>query len=112
LSTDNLHRALSIVKQKCILLGVSHHLVGVAEVAEMLGVSRQRVNQLVQEEADFPEPEATLAAGRIWLRSTIETWASAHPRRSIRSGEKSPSSSGGNRAGSQRIGARKQDRRS
>ncbi len=59
-------------------------LVGVAEVAEMFGVSRQRVNQLVQSEPDFPEPEAVLAAGRIWLRSAIEEWLASHPRPSRR----------------------------
>jgi hypothetical protein len=86
---------------------MSHHLVGVAEVAEMLGVSRQRVNQLVQEEADFPDAEVTLAAGRIWLRSAIETWASSHPRRrSIHPGEESPSSPGGKHFRSGRIGAK------
>lgn len=106
LTIDNLPECLSIVKSRCILLGVSHHLVGVAEVAEMLGVSRQRVNQLVQEEPNFPAPEATLAAGRIWLRSTIETWAAAHPRRrSIHPGEESPSSSGGKRSRFGRTGA-------
>jgi prophage regulatory protein len=61
--------------------GVTNQLVGVAEVAKLLGVTRQRVNQLVQSEPDFPEPEATLAAGRIWRREPIEKWAEAHPRR-------------------------------
>jgi ATP-dependent Clp protease ATP-binding subunit ClpC len=60
---------------------VSHHLVGVAEMAEMLGVSRQRVNQLASSYADFPEPEAELAAGRIWTRDDIESWLARHPER-------------------------------
>jgi predicted DNA-binding transcriptional regulator AlpA len=81
LSIDNLRGSLSIVKVLSRLVAMSHHLVGVAEVAEMLGVSRQRVNQLVQTDPDFPEPEVVLAAGRIWLRSAIEAWGSAHPRR-------------------------------
>lgn len=55
-------------------LSTVHHLVGVAEIAAMLGVTRQRVNQLVREEG-FPGPEAELSAGRIWLRETIEAWA-------------------------------------
>jgi predicted DNA-binding transcriptional regulator AlpA len=59
-------------------------LVGVAEVAEILKVSRQRVNQLVQIDPEFPAPQATIAAGRIWLRSQIEEWAEAHPRRTNR----------------------------
>lgn len=41
----------------------------------MLGVSRQRVNAIVQTHDDFPEPAAVLSAGRIWERSAIESWA-------------------------------------
>jgi hypothetical protein len=39
-------------------------LVGVAEVAELLGVSRQRVHQLIREQAGFPDPVAHLRAGK------------------------------------------------
>lgn len=59
----------------------SGHLLGVAEIAEILGVSRQRVDQLVGSYRDFPAPEAELAAGRIWSRSAIETWVALHPDR-------------------------------
>lgn len=58
-----------------------HHLVGVAEVATMLGVSRQRVNKMVKEDESFPAPEAELAAGRIWERAAIEDWARSKGRR-------------------------------
>jgi hypothetical protein len=47
----------------------------------MLGVSRQRVHQLMQAYDDFPEPEADLAVGRIWKRSAITAWSSKHPRK-------------------------------
>lgn len=57
-----------------------HHLVGVAEVAQMLAVSRQRVNRIVHTHADFPAPEAELAAGRVWQRSAVEAWARKHGR--------------------------------
>ncbi len=50
------------------------HLVGVAEIAEMLEVTRQRVDQLVRE-PEFPAPEAILSAGRIWRREDVEAWA-------------------------------------
>lgn len=50
-------------------------LVGVAEIAGMLGVTRQRINAIVATHDDFPEPVAELSAGRIWLRKDIETWA-------------------------------------
>ena len=58
---------------------MSSHLVGLSEIAKMLGVSRQRVGQLAQDYADFPSPVADLASGRIWETSAIETWAQAHP---------------------------------
>jgi prophage regulatory protein len=49
-------------------------LVGLTEIAEMLGVSAQRVDQLARRD-DFPEPVAVLAAGRIWRLGDIEHWA-------------------------------------
>ncbi|MGZ4314197.1 MAG: DNA-binding protein [Gaiellaceae bacterium] len=50
-------------------------LVGVAEIAKMLGITRQRVNAIVQTHTDFPVPVAELSAGRIWLRKDVEAWA-------------------------------------
>lgn len=50
------------------------HLVGAAEIAVMLGVSRQRVHQLAASD-NFPEPVANLTAGTIWLREDVEEWA-------------------------------------
>lgn len=49
-------------------------LVGVAEIAEILGVSRQRVHAISKTHDDFPAPVAELSAGRIWLRKDIESW--------------------------------------
>lgn len=49
-------------------------LVGTAEIAELLGVTNQRVDQLSRTDA-FPAPIAVLAAGRIWKRDDIERWA-------------------------------------
>jgi ATP-dependent Clp protease ATP-binding subunit ClpC len=60
---------------------VSHHLVGVAEIAELLGVSRQRVDQIASSYPDFPAPEAELAAGRIWARAAVREWMAVHPER-------------------------------
>lgn len=59
---------------------MTHHLLGSAEVAQLLGVSRQRLGQLALT-TDFPEPEIELAAGRIWSREAIETWVASHPER-------------------------------
>ena len=63
-----------------MVLTVRHRLAGTAEIAAMLGVSRQRVQQLTAR-ADFPEPYDVLAAGRrIWQRADVEAWASTHGR--------------------------------
>jgi len=48
-------------------------LLGVHEIAELLGLSRQRVHQLASQ-ADFPKPIARLNAGDIWTRADIEQW--------------------------------------
>jgi prophage regulatory protein len=58
-----------------------HHLVGLAEVAAMLGISRQRAGQVAKEYADFPAPVAALASGRVWERADVEAWARLHPAR-------------------------------
>jgi len=54
-------------------------LVGVSEIAEMLGVSRHHVHRLARH-ADFPDPVATLKVGRIWLATDIEKWERTHRR--------------------------------
>jgi predicted DNA-binding transcriptional regulator AlpA len=63
------------------LKAVTSHLVGPAEVAAMMGISRQRVDQLASTYEDFPAPEVVLATGRVWARSAIERWIAAHPKR-------------------------------
>ncbi len=54
---------------------MTHHLVGAAEIASILGVSRQRVSQIAAFDEDFPAPEVELASGRVWRREAIEEWA-------------------------------------
>lgn len=56
------------------VLVVTHHLMGTAEVAAFLGISRARVGQLAQRE-DFPSPVVRLAAGPVWESADIEQWA-------------------------------------
>lgn len=46
---------------------------GVAEVADLLGISRQRVAKL-RERADFPDPVGDLAQGAVWDLDAIEAW--------------------------------------
>lgn len=50
-------------------------LVAVAEIAQMLGVSKQRVYQLLEEDDTFPKPAERLTVGRIWRRADVEKWA-------------------------------------
>jgi prophage regulatory protein len=56
-----------------------HHLVGAAEIGRMLGVSRQRVQQLIKRD-DFPEPDVVLEMGKVWKRADVEAWAREHGR--------------------------------
>lgn len=64
-----------------MLLFVAAPVAGIAEIAELLGVSRQRAVQIVRDHADFPDPLAELASGRIWHRPSVEAWIAAHPDR-------------------------------
>ena len=46
---------------------------GAHEIRVMLGVSRQRVNQIVNQKG-FPDPIAKLAQGGVWLKRDVEKW--------------------------------------
>jgi hypothetical protein len=50
-----------------------------AEIVEMLGLTRKRVSVLTNG-PDFPAPIATLAAGRIWSYEDVKTWAESSGR--------------------------------
>jgi predicted DNA-binding transcriptional regulator AlpA len=52
----------------------TRHVVGAHEIAEMLGISRQRVNQMARERG-FPKPFGRLRMGDVWRRNVIEQWA-------------------------------------
>lgn len=49
-------------------------------IAEALGVSRQRVHQIVDEDRTFPSPITVLGRSMVWEQEAIERWASAGPR--------------------------------
>jgi hypothetical protein len=49
-------------------------VVGLAEIAELLDVSKDSVLNYTKR-ADFPEPLARLAAGPVWERRKVERWA-------------------------------------
>lgn len=56
-------------------------LMGVQEIAALLGVSRQRADQLSRQKG-FPEPVAVLSNGRqrIWQAEDVQAWATARER--------------------------------
>lgn len=49
-------------------------LVGAAEAAEVLGVSRQRVHQLHRGHKGFPRPAVQVKMGPLWTRASIEAF--------------------------------------
>lgn len=49
-------------------------LVGLAEIRELFGISRQRAYQLTQKE-DFPAPAAELRMGNVWRKQDVIDWA-------------------------------------
>jgi predicted DNA-binding transcriptional regulator AlpA len=61
---------------------MTHHLVGLTEIAGMFGWSRQYTDRVVRQEG-FPPPEATITAARIWRREDVEAWAKATGRRIV-----------------------------
>lgn len=67
-------------------------LVGLAEIAEMAGVSRQAVTNWTARHGSFPEPLAKLAAGPVWERANVAAWletqglATRKPRAHFRKG--------------------------
>lgn len=55
-------------------------MMGVAEVAERLDVSKQRVNEL-RRAGKLPAPIADLRAGPVWPRPAVERWLAGWERR-------------------------------
>jgi predicted DNA-binding transcriptional regulator AlpA len=60
-------------------------LIGTAEIASLLDVTRQRVNQLVADDESFPSAIGELGNGRAWLRSDVEDWARESGRKMTKS---------------------------
>ena len=63
------------------LRAVADSVVGISEIARLLGVTPQRAGQITRDHADFPEPVAVLAAGRVWEAEAVKAWIAAHPDR-------------------------------
>jgi prophage regulatory protein len=56
------------------------NLAGLHEVGELIGVSRQRADQLARQ-VGFPKPVAELKAGRIWRRADVQRWIDAREKK-------------------------------
>lgn len=53
---------------------------GQAELVALLGVSRQRVQQIINR-PDFPEPDIELIMGKVWRTVKIKKWAAERGRK-------------------------------
>jgi hypothetical protein len=66
-----------------LTIDVVPELVGVSEAAEIMGWDKRRVITYI-DRGHFPEPIASLAGGRIWLREDVDAyaadWQARHPK--------------------------------
>ena len=85
-SSENLNR---FPVSRVMLGSVKQPLMGFKEIADLLGVSRQRARQLAATPA-FPEPVARLAAGPIYESAAVEAWAKTRNTKSGRPRKDSP----------------------
>lgn len=50
---------------------------GVAEVADIIGRSKGRIDGLLLEDRNFPRPVWSIKLGRIWDRNDVVAWVQA-----------------------------------
>ena len=50
-------------------------LIGVTQIAELLGMTRAGAHKLVGREESFPAPVSTVGDRRLWNRADVERWA-------------------------------------
>jgi predicted DNA-binding transcriptional regulator AlpA len=68
----------------------AERVAGSREVAQLLGVTRQRVGQLARADKTFPRPGTVLSGGPVWHRAGIEAWVAAHGRAGSAGGRMQP----------------------
>ena len=68
-----------------LVIEVLPRLAGVAEAARVMGWDKRRVITYI-DRGRFPQPLQTLASGRVWLRSDVETFAAEWRARGKRRG--------------------------
>jgi chromosome partitioning protein len=59
---------------------MADNLVGIAEIAELAGVTKQAVTNWRMRFDDFPKPVQTLQSGPVWNRETVEQWVKTFKR--------------------------------
>ncbi len=59
-------------------------LMGIAEIATLIGRTRQRAWQITTT-AGFPEPVQTLSMGKVWRADDVREWLAENPRRPLTS---------------------------
>lgn len=52
-------------------------LMGAAEIGIRLGLSKQRTYVIIGRKG-FPDPQAELAMGKVWLTEDVEEWIRVH----------------------------------
>jgi hypothetical protein len=63
---------------------MSHHLVGVTEIADMAGVTTQAVwFWQKMPHMGFPEPDMVLAMGPMWKKDAVERWLKAREQNAV-----------------------------
>jgi hypothetical protein len=81
--------ALRVAPMQVHLDGLGSHaldLIGITEVGQILGTSKQRASQIV-DQADFPAALAHPAMGRVYSRAAVERFAQTWTRRRARTAD-------------------------
>ncbi len=52
-------------------------LMGAAEIGRRLNLSKQRTYVIIGRK-NFPDPQAVLAMGSVWLTEDVEAWIAEH----------------------------------
>ncbi len=55
-------------------------LYGLKDIADLIGVSKERVRQLADTDS-FPEPLGKTSAGRVWVADDVDRWFIEWPRK-------------------------------
>ena len=58
-------------------MGTPARLAGLAEVAELLGISKRSASRYTRRD-DFPVPVARLSTGPVWDAAAVEAWGAEH----------------------------------